>query len=61
MILNGKKFEFGLCPSCDKRRPVWENDGLCYGCGGHGMLQGKEVNNEVKLKGEKDLWVKRQR
>ena len=37
MILDGKKFEFGLCPSCDKRRPVYVEDGLCYGCGGHAM------------------------
>ena len=35
MILDGKKFEYGLCPSCGHRRPVWEDDGLCYGCGGH--------------------------
>ena len=35
MILNCKKFEYGLCPICDKRRPVSEQDGLCWGCGGH--------------------------
>lgn len=53
MILNGKKFEYGRCPSCLKRRPLWEKDGLCYGCGGHWLRQGKDVNeNEVKPKGE---------
>lgn len=44
MILDGKKFEYGLCPSCDQRRPVYENDGLCYGCGGHAMQVGKKLS-----------------
>ena len=39
-VINGVKYERATCPSCNTRRLVSMEDGLCDGCGGRTLLWG---------------------
>ena len=49
MILNGKKYTFGACPVCTRRRAINPESGLCWSCGRHDLdMAMAEVDPDLK-------------
>jgi len=53
VIIKGRKYIRAKCPSCERRKLVWVQDGLCDGCNGRARReQVKELTWKCHVCGE---------